>query len=154
MVKLIIDAADIQKLSGSARKEILALFSMQDLSGKGKTEPASESLDEPVRLTSREMTLINNGVNTSAQNVLRCLAEHNGRVKYSKLCKITGSEAAFSRVESGITRRLRNVTGNRQAKLFLWEEETEVRDKDGYWIDGFSYVSSATKESLKALIKR
>lgn len=107
---------NLRALSLSAQKEIQALFFNSLLSNEDK-----ESEDGPTDISSRQAEKLVHGLSPKSRSVLLSIIKRNGEF----LCKDLASEfkvdvSYFTGVWSGLTRRIRTVTGDSEAILIGW----------------------------------
>ena len=131
MPGIVVDVRDLERLSTGARRELLGLLGLR---GQLASETDSESGwnsdgDDPYPLTLREAKALVQGLSENSCGMLRLFCKNSdgnvGRVSTKELLDATGHADAqhLQKAIAGITRRLRTVTGQREAWLLDWENE-------------------------------
>lgn len=147
MAGIVVDAKDLERLSAGARQELIALVGLRS-SGVDELEGPDGSWnadgDDPYPLSLREAKALVQGLSESSRGMLRLFCKNSdgdvGRVSMRELLEATGHADAehLQKAISGITRRLRTVTGHREAWLLDWEnewdEERRVHFRSEYFI--------------------
>lgn len=159
MAGIVVDARDLERLSVGARKELLALI--------GVHAPSVEELDSsdsgwnpegdhPYPLSLREAKALVRGLSESSRGMLRLFCKNSdgniGRVTVRELLETTGHADAehLQKAISGITRRLRTVTGHREAWLLDWENEWD-EERQVYFRSEYFITSPSIRSLSQAL---
>jgi len=144
MIGIVIDSEHFMRLSEATRRELTAFFGQEfspparpEAPGVGTWDPNS---DDPYPLSLREAKELVRGLSEPSRAVLRLFCEHYdgevGRAGLEELLALTGhaDSQRLRKSIAGITRRLRTVTGHKQAWLIDWLDEDWVWDaeKRGY----------------------
>lgn len=152
MVGLVIALEDFDRLSPATRAELMALFGAGPAAGNTAVAvPApleaaglSSEEDAPYPLNPREAKELLRGLSHGSRGVLRLFCQNFdgrvGRVSLEELLRATGHKDSQSlrKAISGITRRLRTVTGDKKAWILDW------RDEDWQWDEAKkTYVAGA-----------
>ncbi len=132
MAGIVIDVRDLERLSSGAREELLALVGVGGLAAaapEGAEGAWNPDGDEPYPLSLREAKALVQGLSESSRGMLRLFCKNSdgkiGRVSMRELLETTGHPDAehLQKSISGITRRLRTVTGQKEAWLLDWDNE-------------------------------
>lgn len=149
MVGILIERRDIDKLSEPTRKELLGLL-LKDTAEPMQAEHYF-SPEGPTDLTPQLMKKFMSGVSTRTRDGLKVFAEQNGRAKMSDIVKALELEdwRQTKGFQSGITRRVRSVSGDEDGYLLEWDESAAVYSDDEELVDGEWYLSPATTAALR-----
>ena len=147
-MEIILTVDDLAALSETARSEIVALLA----EGKRQSDsapggPSEEGLAEVgFDLLSRFM----NGVSSITRKFIETIAINEGKATPEQLLEATGytEPIELRGIQSGITRRIRNLLGDDEVYLIFWRA-TSDEDWDGYF-----YVSPVTGQSLERYFSR
>lgn len=132
MVGIVIQLEDLARLSEETRAELLRLFGEAEPRAAAAAAPPPRrdpEADVPYPLSVREAKELVRGLSESSRGVLRLFCRRfDGRVGRADLRALlaeTGhaDSQRLRKAISGITRRLRTVTGDKQAWLLDWNDE-------------------------------
>ena len=143
-MQIVLSETDFKKLSAQAQTEILNLQRGND---NGYINGGADSDFGAYDLTPALARQFLNGVSDVTRKFVKVFAENRGRAKPDQMLKATGRSkyTELTGITSGITRRLRKISGVREAYLLDWDYEGEEAGTwDGEWI-----VTETTYESLK-----
>jgi len=130
MSGIFLSLIDLQKLSAGARSEVLALIA------EGVDEDVFEENGEgPTDLSSLQAEKLVRGLSSKSRSVLKVILE-NSDSSNGFWCEELASElevdvADLTGVWSGLTRRIRTVTGSPDAYLVSWAWDDERQDYYG-----------------------
>lgn len=113
-------------------------------------EAAKHEFFRSTPLSSEQAAELFRRIDPKSQIFLRSIAANNGSVNFGKMKEIFDIEdwTQYSRsYGKGITRSLRNITGNPEAALVWWNDEEWVED------DNDDFCVSVDGEALTALKK-
>lgn len=155
---IIIDESHLERLSPSARRELLKLIKhdAELLNERFYDPPWNPEGAESYPLTNEEAVLLINGMPEAAINALRVFAESDdgkeGTATLEELMKATGHTKFenINRQLSWILLHLRAVTGNPDAWLINWRAKDWNWDEDREtWTDGRYFVTSGAARALR-----
>lgn len=130
MSGIFLSLADLQKLSSGARSEVMAVIT------EGIDEDIFEENDEgPTDLSSLQAEKLVRGLSSKSRSVLKVILE-NSDSSNGFWCEELASELEVDVTEltgvwSGLTRRIRTVTGSPDAYLISWAWDDEKQDYYG-----------------------
>lgn len=130
MSGIFLSLADLQKLSSGARSEVMAVIT------EGIDEDIFEENDEgPTDLSSLQAEKLVRGLSSKSRSVLKAILE-NSNSSNGFWCEELASELKVDVTEltgvwSGLTRRIRTVTGSPDAYLISWAWDDEKQDYYG-----------------------
>lgn len=130
MSGIFLSLADLQKLSAGARSEIMAVIT------EGIDEDIFEENGEgPTDLSSLQAEKLVRGLSSKSRSVLKAILE-NSDGSNGFWCEELASELEVDVTEltgvwSGLTRRIRTVTGSPEAYLISWAWDDEKQDYYG-----------------------
>lgn len=158
-MQLVIDNGDWQRLSSSAREELIGLLGTETAhtrvrGGVSAQNPKGFRWRTPFDLTPELGRKLLRGLTDDQLNRLRLFAKGNGRVTLKQMLAVTkGADLhVLSAFEGAVTRKLRRLVGdeNRIISLIMWDYDSEKWDRDHTeLVDGVFYVSPTTAETLK-----
>jgi len=130
MSGIFLSLIDLQKLSAGARSEVLALIA------EGVDEDVFEENGEgPTDLSSLQAEKLVRGLSSKSRSVLKAILE-NSDSSNGFWCEDLASElevdvADLTGVWSGLTRRIRTVSGSSDAYLISWAWDDDRQDYYG-----------------------
>lgn len=130
MSGIFLSLADLQKLSSGARSEVMAVIT------EGIDENIFEENGEgPTDLSSLQAEKLVRGLSSKSRSVLKAILE-NSDSSNGFWCEELASELEVDVTEltgvwSGLTRRIRTVTGSPDAYLISWAWDDEKQDYYG-----------------------
>jgi len=130
MSGIFLSLSDLQKLSAGARSEVLALIA------EGVDEDVFEENGEgPTDLSSLQAEKLVRGLSSKSRSVLKAILE-NSDSSNGFWCEDLASElevdvADLTGVWSGLTRRIRTVSGSSDAYLISWAWDDDRQDYYG-----------------------
>jgi hypothetical protein len=145
-MKLTLSHAEVAALSDATKHELGTLLGLNiGLDIKSSSFPAAneEQNDEAEEITYQAMKRFMSGVSAKTKKVLGLFAEYNGETTVSEIEKRMGEDFHWPGFMSGVTRRIRKMTGDTSAKFFDWDEGSDD------WKNWNVSVSPMTSESLK-----
>jgi len=130
MSGIFISFLDLKKFSSGTRKEILALVTEDRVE-----DIFEESSEGPTDLSSLQAEKLVRGLSSKSRTVLKAILE-NGDTLNGFWCEELASELKIevtdlTGVWSGLTRRIRTVTGSPEAYLISWAWDDERQDYYG-----------------------
>ncbi len=154
-MQITIDAGDWQRLSPSARQELLKLIGA-DIA---PTAPSASDAKGfrwrvPYDLTPALARKLLRGLSDDTMKRIKLFAKRNGRVTMQELLAVTKDSDlhVLSSFEGTVTRKLRRLVGdnNKIVSFMMWDYDSERWDKDHTELqDGVFYVSDATAKVLR-----
>jgi len=158
-MQLVIDNGDWQRLSSSARDELIGLLGAETAPPRGRSAVSAQNPKgfrwrTPFDLTPELGRKLLRGLTDDQLTRLRLFAKGNGRVSLKQMLSATkGADLhVLSAFEGAVTRKLRRLVGdeNRIISLIMWDYDAEKWDRDHTeLVDGVFYVSPTTAEALK-----
>ena len=145
-MKIILSHEDVTALSDATRHELATLLGLNigsDIKASNFSTDNEEQNDEAEELTYQAMKRFMSGVSAKTRKVLRLFAEYDGETTVNEIEKRMEEKFHWAGFMSGVTRRLRKMTGDTSANFFHWEEESDD------WKSCKVSVSPMTCESLK-----
>lgn len=143
MAGIVIHEQDLARLSQPTRRELLALVAGElpktALTSEDEAERPVDWKDEddlPYPLGLRDAKDLVRGLSDASRNILRVFCRNvDGAVGYAtaeELMAVSGHDdpQRLGKAMSGITRRLRSVTGQRDAWIIDWLDEDRVWDPE------------------------
>lgn len=154
-MQILLDQADLKRLSPDARGELLRL-----LEGELSASPAAKPTNKrfrwrsPYDLTPALARKLVRGLGEDSRSRLKLFARPGGRATMQELLAVSGDSdlRVLSAFEGALTRKLRRLVGddNKIASLMMWDYGAEVWDAEHKaLIDGVYYVSEATSRALR-----
>ncbi|MBL0675197.1 MULTISPECIES: hypothetical protein [Aeromonas] len=128
MSGIFLSTADLQKLTHSAREEVLSIVS----GGFDSAFFESNSVDGPTDLSSIQAEKLVKGLSPKSRTVLKAIVDSRNTTngfwceELAEELEIDVSE--LTGVWSGLTRRIRTVTGSSEAYLIAWSWDEEKQD--------------------------
>jgi hypothetical protein len=158
-MQLVIDNGDWQRLSSSAREELIGLLGTEAAASRARGAPSPQNPKgfrwrTPFDLTPELGRKLLRGLAEDQLKRLRLFAKGNGRVSLKQMLAATkGADLhVLSAFEGAVTRKLRRLVGdeNRIISLIMWDYDAEKWDRDHTeLVDGMFYVSPATAKALR-----
>ncbi|MDE9543844.1 hypothetical protein [Xenorhabdus bovienii] len=131
MSGIFISTVDFSKLSKSAKDEILALVTK----GHDGENLTYEEDDQPIDLSSAQAIKVVRGLSDKSRLVLKTILEidetGDGFWVNDVADKLGIEVSELTGVWSGLTRRIRTVTGEPEAYLFNWAWDEDKQDNYG-----------------------
>jgi hypothetical protein len=146
-MQLLVSKEDLTALSDSTKHELASLLGINvgsDLKTQLSTTDNDDLDDKAEDLTIKAMKRFMSGVSDKTKNALRVFAETNGESTVHEIEKRLGDDFHWAGFQSGVTRRLRKMTGDTSAKFIHWDDWTDD------WKNCKVSVSQMTYESLKS----
>ena len=154
MVGIVISDSDFGRLSPSTQQELLTL--LQGGEGFGALDQDMLEGEEAFPLAPREAKELLRGIAPQSKAILRQFCENvrngTGWATIDELMTASGhdSPAGLMKAMPAITRRLRTVTGNKEAWIFDWYDEDWEWDRDRRtWAKGLYFIPSPAIQSLR-----
>jgi len=149
-----IDAGDWQRLSATARQELLRLLGNEAVAPAQPPSNKGFRWRVPYDLTPQLARKLLRGLSDDAVKRLKLFAKNGGRVTMRDLLAVTKENDlhVLSAFEGTVTRKLRRLVGddNKIASLMMWDYDAERWDADHTeLLDGIFYVSPATAQVLQ-----
>jgi len=153
-MQIMIDAGDWQRLSASARQELLRLLGHEAAAASPPSNNKGFRWRVPYDLTPQLARKLVRGLSEDAVKRLKLFAKSGGRVTMRDLLAVTKESDlhVLSAFEGTVTRKLRRLVGddNKIVSLMMWDYEAERWDADHKeLLDGIFYVSPATVQALQ-----
>lgn len=158
-MQLVIDTGDWQRLSSTARDELIGLLGGEAAPSRVRgaapaQNPKGFRWRVPFDLTPDLARKMLRGLTEDQTKRLRLFAKGNGRVTLKQMLGVTkGADIhVLSAFEGAVTRKLRRLVGdeNRIVSLIMWDYDAEKWDRDHTeLVDGVFYVSPATSQALR-----
>src|SRR5262245_20501876 len=158
-MQLVIETGDWQRLSSSAREELIGLLGAETAAARGRggtsaQNPKGFRWRTPFDLTPQLARKLLRGLTEDQVGRLRLFTKGNGRVSMKQMLAVTkGADLhVLSAFEGAVTRKLRRLVGdeNRIISLIMWDYDAEKWDRNHTeLVDGVFYVSPTTAETLK-----
>ena len=145
-MKLTLSQDDVAALSYESRRELAALLGLRTEADTDASDGMADQGQLDVNaedLTFQAMKRFMGGVSTKTKSVLRIFAELDGATTVNEIETRMGEGFHWAGFMSGVTRRLRKMTGDTSADFFRWENDSED------WKSQKVTVSPLTLESLK-----
>jgi hypothetical protein len=145
-MKITLSQEDVAALSDATRRELATLLGLSvdlDIKSSNFSTNNEEQNDEAEELTNLAIKRFMSGVSAKTKKVLRLFAEYDGETTVNEIETRMGEEFHWAGFMSGVTRRLRKMTGDTSANFFQWEDGSD--DWKSYKVS----VSPMTCESLK-----
>jgi hypothetical protein len=144
-----LDDADLIKLGPTVRSAIADLVAARVVTPPKAGAPIE--VDGWFPLPSTMTPSFVDGVSQKSKSILRILAEHGGRVKWSDVANATAYEhwQELRGFLAGMNRRLRSRVDDPKAVLVGWDSSEDEYDGKGEWIDGYLKVHDETAKSLR-----
>jgi hypothetical protein len=159
-MQITIDAGDWQRLSPSARQELLKLVGVDiEPAATSTASPKGFRWRVPYDLTPALVRKLLRGLSDDAVKRIRLFTKRNGRVTMQELLAVTKDSDlhVLSAFEGIVTRKLRRLVGddNKIVSFMMWDYDSEKWDKDHTELkDGVFYVSDATARTLQQHFSR
>lgn len=137
-------------LSPDVQKQLLQVL----LNGSADVEMAETDADyptddeEPAALSPKQVRKLVEGCGAKTKTALRLISETQGDVSLAKLtAQMEAEPGALKNVWSGLTKRVRTVTGSDTAVLIEWQEVGDGEDWTGR-------MAAETREALSQLFNK
>lgn len=145
-MKLTLTPEDVAALSDVAKHELATLLGLNvglDIKSSNFSAAIKAENDQAEELTYQAIKRFMSGVSPKTKKVLKLFAESEGATTVSEIEKRMEDGFHWAGFMSGVTRRLRKLTGDTSAIFFQWEEGPKN------WKSQIVSVSALTCESLK-----
>ena len=145
-MKLTLSKSDFAALSDESRRELAALLGLCIEVDTGTSDSATDQDQQDVKaedLTFQAMKRFMSGVSTKTKSALKLFAKLDGETTVNEIEVKMGDGFHWAGFMSGVTRRLRKMTGDTTADFFQWENDSDE------WKSQTISVSPMTCESLK-----
>ena len=167
MVGIVISDTDFGRLSPSTQQELLALLQGGEALSALDQEMLDDTMPRPpvswdpegeeaFPLAPREAKELLRGIAPQSKAILRLFCDNvrngTGWATIEELMTASGhdSPAGLMKAMPAITRRLRTVTGNKEAWLFDWyDEDWEWDQERKTWAKGLYFIPSPAIQSLR-----
>ena len=144
-MNLVITSKDLKKLSLETKVELMRTLGVQIGVSDQLTDDTSvpqEMGGEIEDLTYKPLKRFMSGVSEETKDKLKFFAQNDGKTTINSMIEKFG-DFSWAGFQSGVTRRLRTITSDKDANLFDWDDSAED------WEDCNIRVSKTTTESLK-----
>lgn len=144
-MNLVITNKDLQKLSLETKIELMNTLGFQigisdQLAGNSSIP---QDMDGEIEdLTYKPLKRFMSGVSEETKDKLKFFAQNDGKATVNSMFEKFG-EFSWAGFQSGVTRRLRTVTNDKDANLFDWDDSEDDWENCNIW------VSKITVDSLK-----
>ncbi len=145
-MNLTLSHEDVAALSDVTRHELATLLGLKlglDIKSSNFSTANEAENDEAEELTYQAIKRFMSGVSAKTRKVLKLFAEYDGEATVNEIEKRMGEDLHWPGFMSGVTRRLRKMTGDTSANFFHWDKGSED------WKSWKVSVSPMTCESLK-----
>ena len=145
-MQLILTEEDIKSFSEDFQKELSSkLATIFGFSSAVSVNHLTEEIDkDPEELPIKAIKRFMSGVSVKTREVLKNFAELDGETTVRNLESVV-EDLHWPGFMSGVTRRLRSITGDDTAVFFGWEDA----DDETHWKDAKVSISPMTCDSLK-----